>query len=117
MSKIRHADHSSTKNFNTTLFLCFFLGIFGLHRFYVGKLITGAMQLACGFALVFNLIKVYEAFFSGQSLFALQLCFIAVVLLIWPAIDSVLIVLGKFTDVWGRFIRDPEHPLEPDFHE
>lgn len=62
--------------------LAFFLGVFGLHRFYVGK--TGS-----GIAMVVLTITVVGAIVSG----------------IWATIDWILIVTGSFTDAEGRRLR------------
>jgi TM2 domain len=53
--------------------LCFFLGVFGAHRFYVGKMGTAILMIVTigGFG-------------------------------IWALIDLVMIVIGSFTDVDGR---------------
>jgi len=52
--------------------LCFFVGCFGIHRFYVGKIGTGILQLVT---------------FGGLG--------------IWALIDFILILLDKFTDKQG----------------
>ena len=52
--------------------LCFFLGIFGIHRFYVGKFATGILQ-----------------FFTAGGFG------------IWWIIDFILILLGEFKDEDG----------------
>lgn len=64
---------SSSKSRLAALLLCWFLGVFGVHRFYVGKMWTGVFQLLTvgGFG-------------------------------IWWIIDLVLILLGAFTDAEGR---------------
>ena len=65
----------SEKDWIVTLLLCFFVGGFGIHRFYVGKIGTGILQLitlgACG---------------------------------IWTLIDFIVIACGNFTDVEGKKI-------------
>ena len=63
----------SEKRVLPALLLCFFFGVFGVHRFYVGKKGTGLLQLltlgGCG---------------------------------IWQLIDLIMILTGKFTDAQGR---------------
>ena len=64
-----------SKEWLIVLLLCFFLGCFGVHRFYVGKTGTGvAMLLTCG----------------GCG--------------IWALIDFILILVGSFTDAEGNRI-------------
>jgi TM2 domain-containing membrane protein YozV len=55
--------------------LCFFVGIFGVHRFYVGKIGTGILQLLT---------------FGGLG--------------IWALVDMIMIVIGSFRDVDGNVI-------------
>ena len=59
----------SPKDFTATILLCFFLGVFGVHRFYAGKTLTGVLMLITG---------------GGFG--------------IWSIIDLVMLILGKFTD-------------------
>lgn len=60
-----------------TLLLCFFLGVLGIHRFYVGKVGTGIIWLlTCG-------------------------CFGIGIL-----VDFILIICGKFKDKAGNEITD-----------
>ena len=67
----------SEKEFVPTLMLCFFLGVFGVHRFYVGK--TGT-----GIAMLFT--------WGGLG--------------IWALIDFVMIATGSFTDKEGKPIKN-----------
>lgn len=52
--------------------LCFFLGTFGIHRFYVGKIGTGILMILT---------------FGGLG--------------IWTLIDFVMIIVGSFRDKQG----------------
>lgn len=67
----------SEKGFVPTILLCFFLGPFGIHRFYVGKVGTGILMLLTlgGFG-------------------------------IWTLIDFIIIVCGNFTDKEGNLIKN-----------
>ena len=68
--------HMSEKGFVPTLLLCFFLGVFGVHRFYVGKIGTGLLMLVTlgGFG-------------------------------IWSLIDFIMIAVGSFKDADGKPLR------------
>jgi TM2 domain-containing membrane protein YozV len=61
------------KSWVAALLLCFFLGFLGVHRFYVGKVGTGILQILT---------------FGGFG--------------IWVLIDFVMILVGGFTDKQGQ---------------
>lgn len=65
----------SPKSRLVTLLLCFFLGGFGAHRFYVGKIGTGILMLLT---------------LGGLG--------------IWWLIDTIIIIVGSFEDKDGRRI-------------
>ena len=65
----------SDKRILLSCLLCFFLGGAGVHRFYVGKIVTGILQLLT---------------FGGLG--------------IWVLIDLVKIMAGLFTDKEGNKI-------------
>ena len=51
----------SSKSKSTTFLLCYFLGGIGVHRFYLGKLITGVlMLLTAGGLMIWWLIDLYR---------------------------------------------------------
>lgn len=72
-------NNSNSNRWLVVLLLCFFLGGFGIHRFYVGKTGTGIAQLltagGCG---------------------------------IWVLIDFIMILTGSFTDAEGNIISSRE---------
>lgn len=71
-------EKTSDKSRLAAFLLAFFLGFFGVHRFYVGK--TGS-----GVAMIF-------------------LAWLT--LGIWPLVDWILILTGNFTDAEGKKILD-----------
>ena len=66
---------ATDKRILPAMLLCFFLGFLGVHRFYVGKIGTGILQLLT---------------FGGFG--------------IWTLIDFIMIIAGAFTDKEGNKI-------------
>ncbi len=66
----------SDKGFVPTILLCFFLGVLGVHRFYVGKIGTGLLMIVT---------------FGGLG--------------IWALVDFIMIVTGSFKDKSGLPIK------------
>ena len=61
----------SDKNWLATLLLCLFLGGIGVHRFYVGKVGTGILQLitlgGCGIRTLIDLIMIITGSFTDKD--------------------------------------------------
>ena len=70
-------EQKSDKSFVAMILLCFFIGTFGAHRFYTGKIGTGILMLLTlgGFG-------------------------------IWTLIDLIIIVTGNFKDKDGLKIKN-----------
>ena len=66
----------SEKGFVPAILLCFFFGVLGVHRFYVGKIGTGILQLLT---------------LGGLG--------------IWALVDFIMIVVGAFRDKQGLPIK------------
>ena len=76
----KQSVHKSKKSRMAALLLCFFLGYFGAHRFYVGKPGTAILQIilvACG----------------GIGL-------------LWVIYDLIMIICGKFSDKNEKILSD-----------
>ncbi len=74
-------DNVSEKSRLAAFLLAFFLGIFGVHRMYVGKVASGVIQLLLT-------ITVIGIFFVS----------------IWVLIDWIFILTGEFKDKEGKRI-------------
>ncbi|MFJ6195408.1 TM2 domain-containing protein [Micromonospora sp. NPDC092111] len=67
------APVTTQKSWVVALLLCFFVGVLGVHRFYVGKVGTGVLQLIT---------------LGGLG--------------IWTFIDFIIILVGAFRDKQGQ---------------
>lgn len=60
----------SPKSRTVAALLCFFLGVFGIHRFYVGRIATGILYLLTwgvfGFGALFDFISILIGSFRDQ---------------------------------------------------
>jgi TM2 domain-containing membrane protein YozV len=77
MQPSSHVLAPSDKKILPALLLCFFLGIFGAHRFYAGKIGTGILQLVT---------------LGGLG--------------IWTLVDMIMIIVGAFRDKEGEKITE-----------
>ena len=66
-----YSDMASEKGFVPTLLLCILLGSLGVHRFYVGKVGTGLLQLftagGLGFWVLYDLIMIATSNFKDKE--------------------------------------------------
>jgi len=83
--------------------LCFFCGLFGFHRFYVGKIGTGVLMLLIFPFVIFGMTASDMADITGRGLsetgnaVVTISAFLAIILGIWVIIDLVRILTGSFT--------------------
>lgn len=78
----------------TLILLCWFFGLFGVHRHYTGKRLTGFLQL--GALVLFGLFALLDV--------GVIAAVFLVALFAWIIFDAALIVMGRFTDRDGRRI-------------
>ena len=80
----------------TLFLLCWIFGLFGVHRFYLGKYFSGSLYpLALTLGGVLSLSK-------SEVLPPIPLC----LLFLGWIVDFMLIIMGKFTDKEGKPIID-----------
>jgi len=90
--------------------LAFFFGVFGAHRFYVGKIWTAFLQLAALGGCVLLVIACATSNGNGQPVLGISLAALICGCGIWATIDWILIVCKAFTDGQGRRITNWIHP-------
>lgn len=81
-AKYHNRDISDDKSWIITLLLCFFLGGFGIHRFYVGK--NGS-----GIAILLLTISFFGIIISAP----------------WALIDFIVILCGNFKTADGKDLK------------
>ena len=89
-------DNISEKKKNTALALCFFLGVFGVHRFYVGKIISGVIMGGYGLIWAFLVFVEGVGFVKGGANLL-----IALMPILW-GIDMIRLATNHFPDYYGR---------------
>ena len=108
--QVQSPDEMSPKSRLATSLLAWFLGQFGAHRFYVGKIRTAVVMLTMG---VLSGVCWYAGFFGGlvaggdypvwPLLVIGSLLYLAV--WIWSVIDFVIALTGNFRDSRGKAIK------------
>ena len=97
------ADGKSDKSNVVALVLYVLLGAVGAHRFYVGKIGTGVLQVL-GFVIPIVVAFQVQGSQSGGAAMGLALLALAILgaLVIWLLVDGALILMQKFTDKSGN---------------
>ena len=106
---------ASDKAILPAFLLAFFFGIFGAHRFYVGKVWTGLLQVAAWAWCIFLIIVCASSRGGVQDAFGILLGFSILGCLVWAAIDWILILCKAFTDGRGRRLTCWFHPPPGEF--
>jgi hypothetical protein len=89
--------------------LAFFFGIFGAHRFYVGKIWTAFLQLAALGGCILLIIACATLGMHVQPVAGISLSVLVCGCAIWATIDWILILCKAFTDGQGRRITNWLH--------
>lgn len=100
--KNKYKAIDSNKSRLIAALLAFFLGELGAHRFYVGKVLSGLLQLFLGFSFITSLILVLYGYFEEAAIVYI----VGILWSLWTFIDFILIICGSFTDSNGLPITD-----------
>ena len=84
-------NNVSTKNRFTALIMCWFLGFFGVHRMYAGKVVTGILMLYGTIASVAVSFVYLPAGLAGLTVVGAAV-----------VNDFIILALKKFTDCYGK---------------
>lgn len=93
-----------------TFLLCWFLGVFGVHRFYVGKIGTGILWLLTGglfgVGILVDMIMILTNSFRDKdgNLLNIDISTLLIVLLfaVWIVIQCVILFTGAVFGVIGN---------------
>lgn len=88
-------NNVSTKNRFTMLMLCWFLGLFGVHRLYAGK-------LGSGFLMAYGTISTLLVMMINAPIGLM--CLITMVAFVVN--DFAVIAFGQFIDCYGKQVCD-----------
>ena len=105
---------TSDKAILPAILLAFPFGVFGAHRFYVGKIGTAFLQLGTLIACFLMIIACATTGGDFQPTLGILLGFSVFGCLIWAVIDWILILCKAFTDGQGRRMTHWLHPHNGD---
>lgn len=100
------AEDISPKSRRATALLAFFLGVFGAHRFYIGRTRTAIVMLLlsiAGWAAMCMWLSESVGFLVGYGFLTAVVPVTAVG--VWAFIDFIFAVTGDMTDKEGRLIK------------
>ena len=100
---------TSDKAIIPALLMAIFFGVFGAHRFYVGKMRTALLQLGLWFGCILLIIGCATTGSHYQPTLGILLGFSIFGSVIWATIDWILILCKAFTDGEGKRITHWTH--------
>lgn len=92
--KAQYNPSESPKSRLAAALLAFFLGEFGAHRFYVGKVQSAIVQIIMSLSFWISLFLFAEDFIEAAVFFLL----IGIAWIIWLIADFIMILCGNFKD-------------------
>ena len=90
------AGQTSNSSMIVAALLCFFLGGFGAHRFYAGRITSGILMLV---------ILIVTAVIAMIPVINLVSPVLALILSVWVLVDFIRILIGSFKDGQGLSLK------------
>jgi hypothetical protein len=111
---IAPSQPTSDKIILPAFLLAFFFGLFGMHRFYAGRIWSGLLQLGALLAWIPVIVAIVLAPQTDAPLplivcLGLLLVFMVIACLIWATVDWIVLACRAFTDGQGRRITNWLH--------
>ena len=100
--------NASDKTILPAFLLAFFFGLFGAHRFYVGKIWSGLLQLAAFGTFILLIIVCANG--GPEPATGILLGFVIFGCVIWATVDWILIACRAFRDSHGKRMSQWLHP-------
>ena len=100
--KTKYVPTESSKSRLVAALLAFFFGDLGVHRFYVGRVFSGFIQMLLGLSFIISLIM----FLMIELELAVLTFLLGIIWGFWVFIDFILILCGTFKDKDGLPITD-----------
>lgn len=92
-------EEVSPKSRLTTTLLAALLGIFGIHRLYLEKIVTAVVMLTLGVSGLFTFWYLEQGFGDERGFIPL------IIVGVWAFVDFIVAVIGKMRDKDGKVIK------------
>ena len=101
------SDEISPKSRLTATLLAVFLGVFGIHRLYLGKTACAYGMMALGIAgfSVMGVVLSIRDYFIAPIAPSIGFITIFIAVGIWSLVDFIIIVAGKMRDSQGKTVK------------
>ena len=104
MKELNKPNKFSSKSRLTALLLGIFLGGFGIHNFYLGKIGKGFLKIVMRFlGIILFSIGYFEIFNYNEIVFYIGLCIIFIPI-VWAFFEWIFIALGEAKDSEGLLV-------------
>ena len=100
-------EEISPKSRRTTALFAVFLGVFGIHRFYLDKTRSASVMLALGIAgfSALGIIFSVRSYYFGAMVPTIGAVTFFIAVGVWSLIDFIITLAGRMKDSEGRAVK------------